>query len=59
MRSAYNLSEEAWLAVINRPFMAGSFTWTGFDYKGEPNPYGSQYGDFRVMVTLNKYFTRE
>ena len=20
--------------------MAGSFTWTGFDYKGEPNPYG-------------------
>src|SRR6185295_7735718 len=22
------------------PFMAGSFTWTGFDYKGEPNPYG-------------------
>ena len=23
-----------------RPFMAGSFTWTGFDYKGEPNPYG-------------------
>jgi beta-galactosidase len=20
--------------------MCGSFTWTGFDYKGEPNPYG-------------------
>jgi beta-galactosidase len=40
MRSCYNLSEGGWLAVVTRPFMAGSFTWTGFDYKGEPNPYG-------------------
>jgi beta-galactosidase len=40
MRSGYNLSEEPWQAVANRPFMAGSYTWTGFDYKGEPNPYG-------------------
>ncbi len=40
MRSCYNLSDTGWLAVVNRPFMAGSFTWTGFDYKGEPNPYG-------------------
>ena len=31
----------------------------GISRPGEPNPYGSQYGDFRVMVTLNKYFTRE
>jgi beta-galactosidase len=29
-----------WPAVASRPFMAGSFTWTGFDYKGEPNPFG-------------------
>ncbi len=40
MCSAYNLSDKDWLAVVNRPFMDGSFTWTGFDYKGEPNPYG-------------------
>jgi beta-galactosidase len=40
MRSCFNLSEEGWQAVVTRPFMAGSFTWTGFDYKGEPNPYG-------------------
>ncbi len=40
MRSGYNLSEEAWQAVATRPFMSGSYTWTGFDYKGEPNPYG-------------------
>ena len=26
--------------MVTRPFMCGSFTWTGFDYKGEPNPYG-------------------
>jgi beta-galactosidase len=38
--SAYNLSDKQWLDVVNRPFMDGSFTWTGFDYKGEPNPYG-------------------
>jgi beta-galactosidase len=31
---------EAWTSIASRPFMAGSFTWTGFDYKGEPNPYG-------------------
>ena len=40
MGSCYNLTEKAWLPVVTRPFMAGSFTWTGFDYKGEPNPYG-------------------
>ncbi|HEV2331330.1 MAG TPA: glycoside hydrolase family 2 TIM barrel-domain containing protein [Verrucomicrobiae bacterium] len=40
MRSAYNLSDKNWLDVVNRPFMCGSFTWTGIDYKGEPNPYG-------------------
>ncbi len=40
MRSCFNLSEKDWLAVVERPWMAGSFTWTGFDYKGEPNPYG-------------------
>ena len=40
MCSAYNLSDKHWLDVVNRPFMCGSYTWTGFDYKGEPNPYG-------------------
>jgi beta-galactosidase len=40
MCSAYNLSDTNWLAVVNRPFMCGSYTWTGIDYKGEPNPFG-------------------
>ena len=33
-------AETAWKAVAERPFMAGAFVWTGFDYKGEPTPYG-------------------
>lgn len=39
MCSSYNLSDNQWLAVKTRPFIAGMFVWTGFDYKGEPNPY--------------------
>ncbi|HTQ09812.1 MAG TPA: beta-galactosidase GalA [Fimbriimonadaceae bacterium] len=46
--SAYDLNkpgwgetaEESWSAIASRPFMAGEFVWTGFDYKGEPTPYG-------------------
>ncbi|HXR08305.1 MAG TPA: beta-galactosidase GalA, partial [Candidatus Acidoferrum sp.] len=42
--------EGSWQPVAVRPFMAGSFIWTGFDYKGEPSPYGwpcvnSKYGN--------------
>lgn len=25
--------------ILTRDFMSGGFTWTGFDYKGEPTPY--------------------
>jgi beta-galactosidase len=28
----------AWKAIAERPFMAGCFVWTGFDYRGEPQP---------------------
>ncbi len=35
-----NTAEEAWRAIATRPWMAGGFVWTGFDYKGEPTPYG-------------------
>ena len=33
-------SEVAWRAIAERDFVAGGFVWTGFDYKGEPTPYG-------------------
>jgi beta-galactosidase len=41
---------EGWWSFCNaRPWLAGGFIWTGFDYRGEPSPYGwpnisSQYG---------------
>jgi len=33
-------AQVAWKALADRPFMEGGFVWTGFDYKGEPTPYG-------------------
>ena len=29
----------AWKAIATRPYMAGGFVWTGFDYRGEPQPF--------------------
>ena len=34
-----SLAEAGWKAIAERPFMAGTFVWTGFDYRGEPTPY--------------------
>ncbi|WP_460432290.1 glycoside hydrolase family 2 protein [Arachidicoccus ginsenosidivorans] len=31
--------ENAWRAVKSRPFIAGTFVWTGIDYLGEPVPF--------------------
>lgn len=28
-----------WKAIAERPWLAGSFIWTGFDYHGEPTPF--------------------
>ena len=41
--------EEGWKHVQARPWMAGMFVWTGFDYRGETTPFGwpaisSQFG---------------
>jgi beta-galactosidase len=41
--------EEWWKFYGTREWMAGGFAWTGFDYRGEPTPYGwpsinSQFG---------------
>ena len=32
--------EETWDVVKHTPFVGGQFIWTGFDYIGEPTPYG-------------------
>jgi beta-galactosidase len=55
--SAYDLNqpgwgeraEEWWTFYATREWEAGGFAWTGFDYRGEPTPYGwpsinSQFG---------------
>jgi beta-galactosidase len=41
--------EQWWTFYGTREWMAGGFAWTGFDYRGEPTPYGwpsisSQFG---------------
>ncbi|MFN7111411.1 MAG: beta-galactosidase GalA [Brevundimonas sp.] len=30
---------KAWRMIAERPFVAGAFVWTGFDYRGEPTPF--------------------
>ncbi len=43
-------AEEWWTIVADRPYIAGGFVWTGFDYRGEPTPFdtlpsvSSQFG---------------
>lgn len=29
----------SWKSINERPYLAGCFVWTGFDYKGEPTPF--------------------
>ena len=41
--------EEVWKYYEQRPYLGGLFLWTGFDYRGEENPFhfpaiASQYG---------------
>ena len=36
--SVYNCIERGWKFYAERDYLAGLFYWTGFDYRGEPNP---------------------
>jgi len=38
--SADSCAQNWWSSEATREFVAGGFAWTGFDYKGEPTPYG-------------------
>ncbi|MGA2856194.1 MAG: beta-galactosidase GalA [Candidatus Sulfotelmatobacter sp.] len=45
----YETAEKWWTFYGTREWEAGGFAWTGFDYRGEPSPYGwpsinSQFG---------------
>ena len=35
-----NTAEQWWSFFAVRPWLSGGFIWTGFDYRGEPTPYG-------------------
>jgi len=35
-----NTAEEWWSFYDSHEFLMGGFAWTGFDYRGEPTPYG-------------------
>jgi beta-galactosidase len=35
-----NSPDDQFLALERSPWVAGEFVWTGFDYLGEPTPYG-------------------
>lgn len=39
-RPTFYSIEEGWKFYDARPYLAGMFIWTGFDYRGEPTPYG-------------------
>jgi beta-galactosidase len=46
--SAYDSNAQPWSSTgeywwsyfAERPWLSGGFVWTGFDYRGEPTPYG-------------------
>ncbi|MGH7977288.1 MAG: glycoside hydrolase family 2 TIM barrel-domain containing protein, partial [Limisphaerales bacterium] len=46
--SSYDLNAQPWSSTAERwwsyfdarPWLSGGFVWTGFDYRGEPTPYG-------------------
>jgi beta-galactosidase len=47
--SLYSAIEFGWKYYNDRPWLGGLFYWTGFDYRGEPNPLafpatGSEFG---------------
>ncbi|MDV0437989.1 beta-galactosidase GalA [Xanthomonas sacchari] len=34
-----NTHRASWKLIDERPYLAGGFVWTGFDYRGEPTPF--------------------
>ena len=47
------IAEEWWTFYATREWEAGGFAWTGFDYRGEPTPYGwpSVNSNFGIVDT--------
>ena len=47
----WNVIERGWKFYAERPWAAGVFFWTGFDYRGEPNPlkYPAHDSEFGIL----------
>ena len=47
----FNVIERGWQFYAERPWAAGLFYWTGFDYRGEPNPlsYPAHDSEFGIL----------
>jgi len=40
-KTEWSTTAEEWVSFFaTRPWLSGGFVWTGFDYRGEPTPYG-------------------
>ncbi|MBN1821367.1 MAG: DUF4982 domain-containing protein [Prolixibacteraceae bacterium] len=58
--SSYDLNAPYWAEIADDDFMwqendsyiTGEFVWTGFDYIGEPTPYGSSRSSYFGIVDL-------
>ncbi len=59
--SSYDLNAPWWAEIADDDFMwqqdeeyvAGEFVWTGFDYLGEPTPYGNDWVKVHGMTDTN------
>jgi hypothetical protein len=56
-------AETTWKHIAARPFVAGLFVWSGFDYRGEPTPHAwpyvtSQFGQLDICGFEKKGFAQ-
>ena len=63
--SMLNCIERGWKFYHERPWLGGLFYWTGFDYRGEPNPLkfpatGSEFGilDYAGFMKDEAYYLK-
>jgi beta-galactosidase len=44
--------DEEWTGEDKSPFVMGEFVWTGFDYMGEPTPFGASRSSYFGIMDL-------
>lgn len=45
-------ADRTWAAQDQNPYVAGEFVWSGWDYLGEPTPYGSSRSSYFGIIDL-------